>query len=262
METPITCVIIDDEPLAQELIERYIARIPSLSLIGKWDNAVDALSHLEQLKPTLLFLDVNMPEMTGIELIRTFTYYKPLIILTTAYQEYAVEGFEYDVTDFILKPVTFERFVKAINKIREKLFISSKMQPSKTDGQGGIAAADQTEENSHKEAMGIHNRQLLIKDNKKFVNISLDEIYMIEGMRDYLKIYVKGKVIITHMTMAKMEETLPGAEFLRIHRSFIVRKSEVKSIIGNTVEMVNNQQVPIGTNYKDIIRNLKERGAL
>jgi two-component system, LytTR family, response regulator len=259
MEHIISCAIIDDEPLAQELIERYITRIPALRLIGKWDNAITALAHLEKLKPELVFLDVNMPEMTGIELIRTFNYYKPQIILTTAYQEYAVQGFEYDVTDFILKPVTFERFVKSVNKVREKSYTSSKLHSLKTDTQ---AAADLADDNAQKDTMGIQNRQLLIKDNKKFVNITLSEIYMIEGMRDYLKIYVKGKVIITHMTMAKMEETLPGTEFLRVHRSFIVRKSEVKSIIGNIVEMINGQQVPIGTNYKDIIRSLKNKGTL
>ena len=263
MEQVISCVIIDDEPLGQELIEKYINRIPSLKLIAKWYNAIDALDQVERLRPSLVFLDVNMPEMTGIEFIRTFTSYKPQIVLTTAYSEYAIEGFEYDVTDFILKPVTFERFARAINKVRERLALAQKPPAGGKDRAGeGVETPAADAPGIFQPAMEAKNRQLLIKENKKFINISIDDILLVEGMKDYLKIHTKGKTIITHMTMGKMEETLPVTEFLRVNRSFIVRKSAVKAINGNTIELVNNTEVPIGVNYRDIIKNLMDNGAL
>lgn len=265
MEQIISCVIIDDEPLGQELIEKYIKRIPSLKLLAKWDNAIEALDQVDRLKPHLIFLDVNMPEMTGIEFIRTFNSYKPQIVLTTAYSEYAIQGFEYDVSDFILKPVTFERFARAINKVKERL---ANVQPKTSspdntaEAVAGDAVASVGLQPATGASSGMQNRQLLIKENKKFINISIEDIFVVEGMKDYLKIHTKGKVIITHMTMGKMEETLPASDFLRVNRSFIVRKSAVKAINGNMIELLNNQEVPIGIKYRDIIKNLMDKGAL
>ena len=258
MELPISCVIIDDEPLGQELIERYINRIPSLKLIAKYDNAIEALENVDRLRPSLVFLDVNMPEMTGIEFIRTFTNYRPQIVLTTAYSEYALQGYEYDVTDFILKPVTFERFARAINKVKEKLAMVQKQGAERP----AEASAELHEGIAETHQAGRQSRRLLIKENKKFINISVDDIYVVEGMKDYLKIHAKGKMIITHMTMTKMESTLPADEFLRINRSFIVKKSAVKAINGNTIELINNAEVPIGIKYRDIIRGLMDGGTL
>lgn len=250
-------MIIDDEPLGQELIERYISRIPSLKLIAKYDNAIEALENVDRLRPILVFLDVNMPEMTGIEFIRTFSSYRPQIVLTTAYSEYALQGYEYDVTDFILKPVTFERFARAINKVKEKLAYAAKHVAERP-----AEATDLHEAPPEFPAPGRQSRRLLIKENKKFINISVDDIYVVEGMKDYLKIHTKGKMIITHMTMTKMESTLPPEEFLRINRSFIVKKSAVKAINGNTIELINNAEVPIGIKYRDIIRSLMDGGTL
>jgi two-component system, LytTR family, response regulator len=264
MEQTITCVIIDDEPLGQELIEKYISRIPSLKLLGKLDNAIDALDLVDRLRPLLVFLDVNLPEMTGIEFIRTFNAYKPQIILTTAYSEHAVEGFEYDVTDFILKPVTFDRFVRAINKAKERLTtVATITNTGLVEANAeSIRLRSNTTEQGGDHPGRLENRQLLVKENKKFINVSIDDIHLVEGMKDYLKIHTKGKMIITHMTMARMEEILPGSDFLRVNRSFIVRKSAVKAISGNIIELFNNQEVPIGIKYKDVIRDLMDKGSL
>ena len=117
----LTCIIIDDEPLAQELLEKYVSRLPSLELLAVFDDAVEALSGVETLRPDVIFLDVNMPQMTGIAFLQTFTAYRPAVVLTTAYPQYALEGYEYNVTDFMLKPITFERFAKALNKVRDQL---------------------------------------------------------------------------------------------------------------------------------------------
>jgi DNA-binding LytR/AlgR family response regulator len=253
MENSISCVIIDDEPLGQDLIEKYISRISSLNLLAKCENAIEAIERVSTLKPNLVFLDVNMPEMTGIEFIKTFSSYKPIIVLTTAYPEYAVDGYDLDVLDFILKPITFERFVKAVNKVRDKL------------SHKGFHSNDAPSFNPVKlwsnEAQ-IKNRQILFKENKKFVNVLIDEIHFVEGMKDYLKIHTPVKVLITHMTMTKIEELLPANEFLRVNRSFIVRKLSVKAINGNTIELITNQEVPIGTRYREAIKGLTEGGAL
>jgi DNA-binding LytR/AlgR family response regulator len=257
MESSISCVIIDDEPLGQDLIEKYVGRISSLNLLAKCENAIDAIERVSTLKPNLIFLDVNMPEMTGIEFIKTFSSYKPIIVLTTAYPEYAVDGYELDVLDFILKPITFERFVKAINKVRDKL--------AHTDFNNNFQGLDMLTTDQAKlpsnEAQ-IKNRQILFKENKKFVNVSMDEIHFVEGMKDYLKIHTSSKVLITHMTMTKIEELLPAKEFLRVNRSFIVRKLSVKAINGNTIELTTNQEVPIGVRYREAIKGLTEGGAL
>jgi DNA-binding LytR/AlgR family response regulator len=198
-----------------------------------------------------------MPEMTGIEFIKTFSSYKPIIVLTTAYPEYAVDGYDLDVLDFILKPITFERFVKAINKVRDKL---SHKDFTNSFHSNDILSADGTKLSSN--GAQIKNRQILFKENKKFVNVLIDEIHLVEGMKDYLKIHTRTKVLITHMTMTKIEELLPAKEFLRVNRSFIVRKLSVKAINGNTIELTTNQEVPIGIRYREAIKGLTEGGAL
>ena len=240
----ITCIIIDDEPLGQELIEKYILRMPSLKLLAKCDDAIVAIEKIADLKPQLIFLDVNMPEMSGLELVKTFGAQQPMVILTTAHANYAVDGYELDILDFLLKPITFERFVKAINKAKEKVdYEKIKQQTNRTE------PAQQ-------------KRQVVFKENKKFVNVLVEEINYIEGMKDYLKVHTQNTTIVTHMTIKKIEELLPMDEFLRVNRSFIVRKLAVKSITGNTVVMNNGEEVPIGTNYRDMIKNLIENGTL
>ena len=182
--------------------------------------------------------------MSGLELVKTFGAQQPMVILTTAHANYAVDGYELDILDFLLKPITFERFVKAINKAKEKVdYEKIKQQTNRTE------PAQQ-------------KRQVVFKENKKFVNVLVEEINYIEGMKDYLKVHTQNTTIVTHMTIKKIEELLPMDEFLRVNRSFIVRKLAVKSITGNTVVMNNGEEVPIGTNYRDMIKNLIENGTL
>lgn len=247
MDVKITCIIIDDEPLGQELIRKYISRLSFLELVAVYDNAIEALGRASSLKPDIIFLDVNMPEMTGIEFLKTFGNQRPHVILATAYSEYAVQGFDYDVADFLLKPITFDRFVKSINKVKDKMHFT-------TQNQTAPAARVLPP------APGA-DKYLLIKENKRFLNVAMDDIFFVEGMKDYLKIHTSGKVIITHMTMTKMEELL-SSDFLRVNRSYIVRKAAIQAINGNTLEMSNNSEVPVGTRYRDNIRELQEGGTL
>ncbi len=239
----LTCIIIDDEPLAQELLEKYASRLPSLELLAIFDDAVEALNGVETLRPDVIFLDVNMPQMTGIEFLQTFAAYRPAVVLTTAYPEYALEGYEYNVTDFILKPITFERFAKALNKVRDQLLPPAPAPVQAADAPDG-------------------KRMLLIKENKRFVRVAVGDVLFVEGMKDYLKIHTTNKVIITHMTMTKMESMLDEASFLRVNRSYIVQKAAVRAINGNVIETINNVELPIGVNYREVIRKITEKGVL
>ncbi|RNI23397.1 LytR/AlgR family response regulator transcription factor [Rufibacter latericius] len=243
MEERIACVIIDDEPLGQELLRKYVGRLGYLDLVAVYDNALQALEGATGSRPQLLFLDVNMPEMTGLEYLNTFNGLKPHVILTTAYSEYAVQGFDHDVADFLLKPITFDRFVKAVHKVKEKIAYAQHLQVEKPIVPLSASTADKP--------------MLLIKENKKFLNVPQDQVLLVEGMKDYLKVHTTGKVIITHMTMTKMEELL-SSDFLRVNRSYIIRKSAIKVIQGNNIEMINQVQVPIGTRYRESIRELTE----
>ena len=180
-----------------------------------------------------------MPEMSGIEFLKTFSSFRPAVILTTAYSEYALEGYEHNVADFMLKPIVFERFVKAINKARDKI---------------GAAVPEA--------AAPDPQRMLLIKENKKFIRVAIDDVLFVEGMKDYLKIHTKTKVIITHMTMTKMESMLDEANFLRVNRSYIVQKAAVRAINGNVIETINNAELPIGINYREAIRKMTDKGML
>ena len=253
MAFPLTCIIIDDEPLAQDLLKKYVGRLSFLELVAVYDNAIEALEKIDSVQPDLILLDVNMPEMNGIDFLKTFRNFKPAVILTTAYPEYAIQGFEYDVADFILKPITFDRFVRAANKVRDKV----RPQP--------VAASlpePQQPKLSTPEAAIETRRMLLIKENKRFLKVSLDEVFFIEGMKDYLKIHTTNKIITTHMTMIKMEQMLHEADFLRVNRSYIVQKSAIKAINGNTIEMTNNKEVPIGVSYRETIKKMTDSGIL
>ncbi|AHJ95787.1 LytR/AlgR family response regulator transcription factor [Hymenobacter swuensis] len=253
MSNPLACVIIDDEPLAQDLILKYAGRLGFLEVVAVFDNAIEALGKVEELRPDLIFLDVNMPEMNGIEFLKTFNEFKPAVILTTAYSEYAIQGFEYDVVDFILKPITFDRFVKAVNKVREKVRLKTPVPaaPSRPE----LPPANEPE-------LTDKRRMLLIKENKRFLKVALAEVFFIEGMKDYLKIHTTGKVITTHMTMTKMEEMLHETDFLRVNRSYIVQKSAIKAINGNVIEMANNTEIPIGISYREMIKKMTDSGVL
>lgn len=235
----LSCAIIDDEPLAQDLLRKYVGRLPFMAPPTVFDNAVDALGQLDQLRPDLVLLDVNMPQLSGLDFLQAFTYFRPAVVLTTAYAEYAVQGFDYDAVDFLLKPISFERFVKAITKVQARL--------------AAAPAADEAP---------VTQKVLLLKENKKFLRVPVEDILFVEGMKDYLKVYTRAKVILTHMTMTRMESLLDEAVFLRVNRSYLVHKAAIAAIHGNTLELVNNMEVPIGINYREAVRRMTDKGVL
>jgi len=261
MSQPLRCYIIDDEPAARELIAKYIGRIPYLELIGQATNAVDALFVLESLQPDLLFLDVEMPEMTGFEFIRVLAAQHPgvrlpAVIMITAYPQYAVEGYEHEVADYLLKPTSFERFMRAINRVAPRRpaaeALESRPEPPRESAAPGLReaallplASDGTEAQAGKASF------FLVKEDKKLIRLVPQEIVFVESLKDYLNIHLAARTITTHMTMTKLEGMLPADQFMRVNRSYLVRLSAIKEIDGNLITTTDGKRVPIGVTYRE-----------
>jgi DNA-binding LytR/AlgR family response regulator len=227
MSQKIKCIIVDDEPLAQQVLETFIQRIGTLELIAKCENAMEAYEVLHHEKIDVMFLDIQMPVITGVEFLRTLQN-PPAVIFTTAYTDFAMEGYDLNVTDYLLKPFSFERFLKAINKATEQIVLQQQL--------------------THEAEAS--NDYFFVKEDSKLVKINFQDIDHIECMKDYAKIFTKQRMIVTHHTMKKFEEVLPNSLFLRIHRSYIVSIPAIQSIFGNIVETPKGK-LPVGANYKD-----------
>jgi len=241
MKENITCLIVDDEPLAQNLLRRYVDRLSHLRLIGVCDNALQALDVMHRESPDILFLDINMPEISGMQLVKMLGVSHSGIILTTAYPNYAVESYDFAVTDYLLKPISFDRFVKAVSKVSERSEIK--------DQQAGESIHEIRSDDF-----------FMVRSDRKLVRINVREIMLVEGMKDYLKIHLSGSVVIVHMTIGKMEQLLEKRQFLRVNKSYIINMREIKILDGNEVELSNKQKVVIGATYRErIFDNLHNR---
>lgn len=231
------CIIIDDEPLAQEIIEKHAEKVPFLEVLKKSNNAIEGLNDIEELKPDLVFMDIQMPTMSGIELIRILNNYKPHIILTTASPDYALEGFELDVAGYLLKPISFERFLKAVNKVYKLVNVNSLSLKQENNDQPA---------NSH----------FWAKVNGKLLHINFEEVLLVKGMKDYVQIFLRDRKIITYLTMKRILEILPPNDFMRVSRSYIVRLSSIKGIDGNVLETsITDEEIIIGSTYRELIKN-------
>ena len=222
------CLVIDDEPLAQHVIENYLTNFSFIKLIAKCDNALIALEWIKKQKIDLVFLDVSMPFISGIDFIKTLKD-PPAVILTTAHKEFAVESYELNVTDYLLKPISFERFLKAINKLT--------MHPVDVPK----PAITQAKEEPF----------IYVKSEKKNVKILLKDILFIESLKDYIKIHATDKTIITQVAISAIEQRLPD-NFLRVHRPFIVAKDKITAFTQHDLG-IGRLQLPIGRNYKAIV---------
>ncbi len=235
MEKPVNqlqCVIVDDEPLAREVIRRYVQRVPSLHLVAECSNAIQALTVLRQNEVQLLFVDIQMPEILGTEFIRILKH-PPQVIITTAYPEYALEGYELDVVDYLLKPVQFERFLKAIHKLFQ---------------QAGISSHPEFHLPDNKEAG--KDPYLYFRTDRKMVKVMVQDIIYIEGMKNYIRIITEKGPIITKNSMAAAEAMLPVDSFIRVHRSYIVLKQKIRSFTSESIE-IGNTEIPIGKLFKN-----------
>ena len=234
------CIIVDDEPLARDLLEDFTSKIPFLKLKALCKNGFEAMEVLQKEKIDLIFLDIQMPDLSGIQLFQSLSV-KPQVIFTTAYHDYAVEGFELDATDYLVKPFTYERFLKAANKAFKIYHVDN----TKTD------SLKQTENNIKKDF-------LFIKEGTSTVRVNIDDIQYIEGLKDYIKIFTKDKFHLTLMTLKAMEEKLPSDKFIRVHRSYIIAVSKIDSIERNRI-IIGEKWIPIGDYYKEGFHGLLER---
>ena len=225
----IACIIVDDEPLALDVLSSLIARVPYLVLEGQYTDPFLAMEHLRKHPVDLLFVDIQMPDITGIELVRTLTN-PPKVVFTTAYSSYAVEGFNLNAMDYLLKPISFDRFLTAVNRVRDYLELSQAAQE-------GI----QTEEKKVPDYM-------FVKSNYKDVKINFSDILYIEGCEDYIRIHTTTKKVMTLLSMKNVMEKLPEQQFIRIHRSFIVAIDKIESKSNERIT-IGKVSLPIGSSY-------------
>lgn len=236
----IKCLVTDDEFLAQELLKNYINKIEHLSLIKTCDNAVQTIAALQSEEIDVLFLDIQMPDLTGLMLLRSLKKV-PLTIFTTAYAQYALEGYQLNVVDYLLKPFTFERFLQAVNKATDMIQKERKFQAlQQTISTTSVSPTSTTT------SIETH---FFVKANYKLIKVKFEEILYIEGMREYIRIFLKNKKpIITHQTMKYTEKVLPNY-FFRIHKSFLINTILVESVEGNMIE-IQGTKLPVSKNYK------------
>ncbi|HYC85002.1 MAG TPA: LytTR family DNA-binding domain-containing protein [Chryseosolibacter sp.] len=230
------CIIVDDEPLAIEILESYVEKIEQLKLEGTFRNAVSAFTFLQQNNVELIFLDIQMPKLSGIDFLKSLKN-PPKVIFTTAFRDYALEGFELEVADYLLKPIPFERFLKAVAKVLH--------QPALAPAPA-VTKSEATED------------FIYFRVDKKMVKTKISDILYIESVKDYVKVRTPEKDIVTQQKISYLEESLPKSQFLRIHRSFIVNKERIDAYTATDVE-IGKFHVPIGRNYKnDVIRILSK----
>nr|WP_321450270.1 LytTR family DNA-binding domain-containing protein [uncultured Carboxylicivirga sp.] len=238
----IKCLIVDDEELAIDVLEEYVNRIDYLELAGSCRNAVEAMAFLNNNKVDLIFLDIQMPGLTGLQLLKNISD-RPEVIMTTAYTEYALEGFDLQVLDYLIKPIPFDRFIKAVNRFL-KLH------------QSNISLPEIKQSNSYNDAF------IFVKSDKMMVKILLSEITYVESLRNYVAIYqTSGKMIKTMNTISNIEEKLPETHFLRVHRSFIIAIDKIDSFTSGSFK-INTEIIPIGRQYKELVKNRLEQNSI
>lgn len=222
------CIAVDDEPLALDVIENHLAQIPSFNLLKRCNSAIEANEFLNNNAVDVIFLDIQMPGINGIEFLKALNH-KPKVIFTTAYPNYALDGYDLDIVDYLLKPISFDRFLQAINKVQR------------------ILKQNQSKANPEQEKS---DNSIFVKADKKLIRIFLKDIYYLEGMKDYVKICTEKDVVAALMTMKHIDEVLPSDQFVRIHKSYIINLEKISSIVGNSVE-IKKQLIPIGKSYKE-----------
>lgn len=229
----INCIVIDDEYPARLLLNEYISQLSYLELLQTFGNPVEALNFLNDNQVDLIFLDIQMPEITGLEFLKVLDP-KPMVILTTAYKDYALKGYELDVLDYLLKPIQFDRFLQAVVKAKNLFDLHYKLPHQPTN-------SDKTLKN-----------YITVKADRKIFKISFDEINYIQGLREYVTFHTQQGKVISLNSLKSLEETLPGTQFMRIHKSYIINKLKVDSLYGNCL-LIKDAKIPFSKNLKERI---------
>jgi DNA-binding LytR/AlgR family response regulator len=227
----IKCVLIDDEPLAIKVLQNYFTNFTDFEVIATFNNSLEALDFINSTTVDAVFLDINMPMMTGFELISLIES-KTKVIITTAFREFAAESYDLDVLDYLVKPIPLPRFIKCIHKITTEYNLKNNIKVETAKG------------DSH----------IFIKVDKKMMKINIEEILFVEGMKEYIKVVTPDKTYITHKSLTSLSEELPAERFLRIHKSYVIALNKVKSIEGNRVQ-IQSYNIPIGRNYSKEVKN-------
>ena len=228
-----SCYILDDEPLAIKVIEEYLRRLPQFTIVGRNTDSIKAYAEIKELKPALIFLDIEMPELNGLELLRSMDHTSQ-IILTTAYRDYAVEGFELNVLDYLLKPISFERFIKAIDRFLDQF-------PSEPTAESPKA------------------EHILLRIDRKTQKIILDEILYVKGVKDYVKIVLPDRNLLFKSSIGNFHKMLPPSQFLRIHKSYVAARDKIRSYTSQEIE-IGDMVLPVGRAFKaGLIDSLKEQ---
>jgi len=228
------CAIIDDEFLARKYLKDYVSKLPMLELLGDFNSPLKAIELIKSGEVDLLFLDIQMPDITGIEFLKTMDK-APHVVLSTAYEEYALEGYELNVVDYLLKPFSFERFLKAVNKVQE---IEEKSRKAKQSEPGDVMQKPQLKED-----------HLIIRADRKLYKINYEDLVYIEGQKAYVTFHTKKKNITALASLKDLEEQLPSSHFMRIHKSYIVSIHEIESLEGNMVE-IGGTRLSVGKSYR------------
>ena len=231
IDKKIICLAVDDEPPALEVLKKYISAVPNLQLAGTCADALEALTMLQQHTIDLLFLDIQMPQLSGTDLVRTLKN-PPKVIFTTAFRRFAVEGFELDAVDYLLKPISFERFLKAVNKVMDTNLHSIDINNSNGDNKNRP-----------------EDTFITLRADRKNLKVSLNDILYIESLKDYIKVVTPAKTIVTKQSISSIEETLPKNQFIRIHRSFIVSINKIETFTNEIIE-IGKKELPISRMYK------------
>lgn len=230
---PLTCIAIDDEPHALALLKEYAGKTPAISMVQAFDDAIAGMEYLQAHPVDLLFVDINMPDITGLELVRSLSS-RPMVIFTTAHSKFAIDGFELDAVDYLLKPVSIDRFTKAVNKAVEYFEYKTKPKSAPADS-------------------------LFVYSEYRMIRILFSEIDHIESLEDYIRIHlINGKPVMTLLTMKKVLEKLPSNQFRRIHRSYIVATGRVKSVLSRKVMLASGTELPVSDSYLDFITEWKK----
>jgi len=236
----IRCFVLDDEPLATDLMVDYIGRLPDLDLVGVSNSPTQGLQLLQQTQVDVIFLDIQMPRLTGFDLLRPLGY-RPKVIFTTAFREYALESYEFDVLDFLVKPISFERFLQSVGKIyrfsQNSLNVPEALTPAKTE-----------------------RDYQYFKVDKEMVKLFLDDILWIESLKDYVRVHTKSGPLVSYLRIGYLEEKLPPDRFVRIHKSFIISLDHIHAV-SSTYIRIGNEEIPIGRIYKAKLDNVLQDGS-
>lgn len=266
MGEKISCLIVDDEEPAHEVLKFLIAKLNWLDYAGSCYNAIEALEMINEIRPDIIFLDVNMPELSGLDLLRIMEAPDAHVIMTTAYPEYAVDGFTFDVTSFLLKPIAFDRFLKAVTKVRRLLgtqLVSERGRPEQEQSPSEASRLDQLNGSAVTESRPetLQEEYMWIRADRKMYCVWFKDIYFVEGLKDYVKVYYTNGVLVTLASMAAMMARLPSPPFIRTHRSYIVNRNMIQMIEGNVVTMLNGMKVSIAVSptRDDVFRQLTEK---